>query len=156
MRPHELVQQLEDDVGLVRELLELADAEFAALTERQLERLESILGHKQPLLAQLGQHAALRGQLLRAQNLPADRNGLAQLAGLGEQREQVLQLADRLSELLSDCQARNERNGRLIRANRQAVGGMLRALRGDSDFPGVYDSRGVTSQHSRHRPLSEA
>ncbi|ERI52085.1 hypothetical protein N878_05365, partial [Pseudomonas sp. EGD-AK9] len=68
------------DIGTAEQLLELIDAEFQALTERDLPRLDSLLSDKQPLLALLQQHGGERSRLLLAAGLSADRDGLGALA----------------------------------------------------------------------------
>ena len=58
MQDTALLQQLSDDIGLTRQLLELMDLEYQTLSERNLVELEKLLTQKQGLLALLGQHAA--------------------------------------------------------------------------------------------------
>ncbi|XZX94150.1 flagellar protein FlgN, partial [Stutzerimonas frequens] len=45
-----VLEQLTDDIGIARQLLELIDQEFAALGDRNLVELEATLSKKQPLL----------------------------------------------------------------------------------------------------------
>ena len=51
-----LLDLFTNDIGTAKQLLELIDSEFQALTERDLPRLDSLLSEKQPLLAVLQQH----------------------------------------------------------------------------------------------------
>lgn len=152
----DLIQQLNEDLEYAERVLDLADREFEALSARDLKQLESLLGEKQPLLAQLAQHAAQRARLLQGLGLSVDREGLQRLAKASPDGEQLLAVSDCLGERFEECKRRNERNGRLIRANQQAVGGMLSALRGTHDAPSLYDSRGMASRSHGYRPLSEA
>lgn len=143
------------DIGTAEQLLELIDAEFQALTERDLQRLDSLLSDKQPLLALLQQHGSERSRLLLAAGLSADRDGLGALAAGSALGEQLLARSEALSALLQRCQEANLRNGRLIRANQASVGSILGILRG-GETPGLYDSRGSAARIAQQRPLSQA
>src|SRR5690606_40215097 len=69
------------------------------------------------LLAQLAQHATQRSQLLAAQQLSPDREGLATLAKRdAEAGAPLMETGDQLAALIEQCQAANQRNGRLIRS----------------------------------------
>src|SRR6218665_1591083 len=153
MHDQTLLQLFNDDIGTASQLLELIDAEFQALTERDLARLETILAGKQPLLSVLGQHGGQRTNLLPPLKLTPDQAGLNTLASHSALGDQLLARGAELSELLERCQAGNTRNGRLIRVNQAAVGGMLGILRGNSDPPGLYDSRGGAARIGQQRPL---
>lgn len=150
-----LLQLINEDIGSATQLLELLDAEFQALSERDLPRLERILADKQPLLALLAQHGNQRSQVLAGLQLSADRAGLQALAARSTQGEALLSRGDELSELLQSCQSANQRNGRLIRANQATLGSVLGILRG-GETPGLYDSRGGAARIGQQRPLSQA
>ena len=156
MQETEVLQQLTDDIGIAGKLLELTNAEYQALAERNLAGLEQLLTQKQTLLALLGQHGTLRSQTLANAQLSADRNGLAVFAARSSQGEQILAQAEKLDELLEACRSANERNGKLIRANQSAVGSMLRVLQGSNQTPDLYDRRGAAARTASHRPLSQA
>lgn len=155
MHDTNLLQLFIDDIGHAKRLLELMDEEFQALGERDLARLERLLADKQPLLALLDQHGRQRSQLLAGLGLAADRAGLQQLAERSPLGRDLLERSDELGQLLESCQAANQRNGRLIRANRASVGGMLGILRG-GEAPSLYDSRGTAARIGQQRPLSQA
>ncbi len=155
MQDTNLLQLFTDDIGHAQRLLELMDEEFQVLGERDLARLESLLAEKQTLLAQLDQHGRQRSQVLASLQLSADHAGLQRLAERSPQGQQLLERGDELGQLLDACKAANERNGRLIRANRTSVGSMLGILRG-GETPGLYDSRGATARIGQQRPLSQA
>jgi flagella synthesis protein FlgN len=150
-----LLELFNDDIGSAEQLLELIDDEFQALGERDLARLQSILENKQPLLAQLDQHARARSQLLLGLQLSADRAGLQALAERSSQGTALLERGDQLHRLLERCQAANLRNGRLIRSSQASTSSMLGILRG-GETPNLYDSRGSTARIGQQRPLSQA
>ncbi|CAD5108562.1 flagella synthesis protein FlgN [Zestomonas carbonaria] len=151
-----LLQLFNEDITAARRLLELIEAEFQALGERDLARLESLLGEKQPLLAQLAQHGNQRNQIMASLQLGADRAGLETLASRSAQGAELLARGDELSALLEECQAANLRNGRVVRTSQASVRSVLGILRGGSDTPGLYDSRGGTASVATQRPLSQA
>ncbi|MFZ3206761.1 MAG: flagellar export chaperone FlgN [Pseudomonas sp.] len=150
-----LLELFNDDIGSAEQLLVLIDDEFQALGERDLARLQSILEKKQPLLAQLDQHAQARSQLLLGLQLSADRAGLQALAERSSQGTALLERGDQLHRLLERCQAANLRNGRLIRSSQASTSSMLGILRG-GETPNLYDSRGSTARIGQQRPLSQA
>ena len=155
MHDTEFLQQLHDDIGIAQQLLELIQAEFAALGERDLARLDQILSAKLPLLSQLDQHGRQRSQGLIGLQLTADLTGLQQFAAQSTLGADLLARSDELGTLLEQCQAANLRNGRLIRANQSTVGSVLGILRGN-ETPSLYDSRGSTARIAQQRPLSQA
>lgn len=155
MHDTSLLHLFTSDIGTAAQLLELIDAEFQALGERDLPRLDKLLGDKQPLLAQLQQHGNERSQLLHCAGLSADREGLAALAKSSTIGAELLARSEELSALLQRCQDANLRNGRLIRANKTTVSNLLGILRGN-ETPGLYDSRGGAARIAQHRPLSQA
>lgn len=155
MHDTSLLHLFTSDIGTAEQLLELIDAEFLALGQRDLPSLDKLLGDKQPLLAQLQQHGNERSQLLHAAGLSADREGLAALAARSALGAELLARSEELSALLQRCQDANLRNGRLIRANKATVSKMLGILHG-GETPGLYDSRGGTARIAQQRPLSQA
>lgn len=150
-----LLELFTTDIGTAEQLLELIDAEFQALSERDLPRLDGLLNDKQPLLALLQQHGNERSRLLQSAGLTADRDGLNALAANSPQGEQLLARSEDLSNLLQRCQEANLRNGRLVRANQASVRSVLGILRG-GETPGLYDSRGSAARIAQQRPLSQA
>ncbi|MBZ5755666.1 flagellar protein FlgN [Pseudomonas sp. S5(2021)] len=156
MHNDNLLQQLVDDIDTAKQLLELIEHELAALAERNLAELEIILTKKQPLLALLGQHGVERSRMLTERQLSNDRSGLEAFASISSQGDAILARSSELEALLQDCQAANERNGRLIRANQGAVGSLLAILQGSNETPDLYNRRGATAKSSQHRPLSQA
>lgn len=156
MQDTEVLQQLVDDIGTARTLLELTDTEYQALAERNLAGLEQLLTQKQTLLALLGQHGFLRSQTLAKAQLSADQSGLKAFAAGSAIGEEILAQADQLDRILEACRNANERNGKLIRANQKAVGSMLQVLQGSNQTPDLYDRRGAAARSAHHRPLSQA
>lgn len=156
MQDTELLSQLAEDIGNAQRLLDLIDQEYQALAERDLAGLETLLTQKQTTLALLGQHGARRSQALRQAGVTSDMDGMKAYAARSSCGAALLDNARQLEELLEACRQSNERNGKLIRANQTAVGGMLRILKGSAETPDLYDRRGSASKSTYHRPLSQA
>ncbi|MBC9250393.1 flagellar biosynthesis protein FlgN [Pseudomonas alcaligenes] len=155
MQDTTLLQLFNEDIGTAQHLLELIDAEFQALSERDLPRLEKLLGEKLPLLSLLDQHGSARSKVLTAAQLSSDRNGLEILAQRSAQGAELLASSETLGQLLERCREANLRNGRLIRANQASLNSVLGILRG-GETPGLYDSRGGAAKIGQQRPLSQA
>ena len=155
MQSNDLLQLFIEDIGTAQRLLELIDAEFQAMGERDLPRLEQILGEKLPLLSLLDQHGSARSKLLGEQQLSADRAGLEAFAARQANGAELLTCSDELNQLLESCRDANQRNGRLIRANQASLKSVLGILRG-GETPGLYDSRGGAARIAQQRPLSQA
>lgn len=156
MQDTDLLQQLSDDIGSARKLLELTDAEYQALAERDLAGLEQLLTQKQTLLALLGQHSSLRGQTLATAGLTSDLDGLQAYASNSSVGAAILEQAEHLDSILESCRTANERNGKLIRTNQRAVGEMLHILQSTNQTPDLYDRRGAAAKGAYQRPLSRA
>ncbi|MXS19931.1 flagella synthesis protein FlgN [Pseudomonas oryzihabitans] len=150
-----LLEITRHDIDLSEQLLVLIEQEFQALSERQLDRLEALLGTKQILLKQLDQHAQQRTALLQAHGLRADLPGLQALAAQLPDGEELLALSARLAQLMEQCKTHNVRNGRIIQANRFVVGKLLNVLQGTS-APTLYNRRGSQTGGGYQRPLSSA
>ncbi len=150
-----LLEITRHDIDLSEQLLALIEQEFQALSERQLDRLEALLGTKQILLKQLDQHAQQRTALLQAHGLRADLQGLQALAARLPDGEELLALSSQLAQLMEQCKAHNVRNGQIIQANRFVVGKLLNVLQGTS-APTLYNRRGSQTGGGYQRPLSSA
>jgi len=143
------------DIDLSEQLLALIDQEFQALSERQLDALEALLGAKQILLKQLDQHAQQRTLLLHQHGLQADLQGLSAYAATQADGAELLAASTQLAQLMERCKIHNTRNGQVIQANRFVVGKLLNVLQGTS-APTLYNNRGSQTGGGYQRPLSSA
>ncbi|AZC20067.1 MULTISPECIES: flagella synthesis protein FlgN [Pseudomonas] len=155
MHDTNLLQLITDDLAPAQQLLELLRAESIALHGRDMPLLEEILAQKQALIVLLEQHGRTRTQLLDSLGLPANREGLAQLASHSSLGAQLLEQGDLLVQLLAECQAANELNGRSIQIQQATTANQLKILNG-GEPPALYDARGSTSMLAKQRPLSQA
>ncbi|MCF5469224.1 flagella synthesis protein FlgN [Pseudomonas syringae] len=155
MQDTTLLQMITDDMVAARQLLALLQAESLILHGRDMGEMEQVLAQKQALVILLDQHGRKRSQLLAGMGLPANRDGLQQLAGQSDVGEQLLTCGDELSALINECQILNDQNGSLIQLQQISTAHQLRILNG-GDTPTLYDSRGSTALRAKPRPLSQA
>jgi flagellar biosynthesis protein FlgN len=150
-----LLQLINDDFAPAQQLLELLQTESLALHGRDMPLLEEILAHKQALIILLEQHGRKRSEILASLNLPTDRNGLEQLAAQSSIGEQLLRQGDALTDLISQCQAANVKNGQSIRIQQATTANQLKILTG-GEAPALYNASGTFAKPAVPRPLSQA
>lgn len=155
MHDTNLLQLITDDFEPAQYLLELLQTESLALHGRDMPVLEDILAQKQGLIILLEQHGRKRSEILASLNLPTNRSGLEQLAANSSIGEQLLSQSDALTQLLADCKAANEANGRSIQMQQATTANQLKILTG-GEPPSLYDARGSTAKVAKPRPLSQA
>lgn len=155
MTDQRILNILLDDINTAAQLLQILEQEFDALSQRKLDQLQTLLDQKQPALRQLEQHSKERSQLLAQHNLPANQQGLNQLAAQSTVGAQLLENSSQLNNLLEQCQEANLRNGRLIHSSQASVKSMLNIIRG-TDTSTLYDKSGSTASPSNQRPFSQA
>ncbi|MCY1402872.1 FlgN protein [compost metagenome] len=155
MHDTKLLQLIEEDILPAQHLLELLQAESVALHGRDMPLLENILAQKQSLIVLLDQHGRLRSELLRSLDLSPDRKGVEALASQSHLGSQMLAQLDALAQVMNDCQAANQSNGRSIQLQQMTTANQIRILMG-GDSPSLYDNRGSTSPLSKPRTLSQA
>ena len=150
-----LLELIIDDLAPTQLLLELLKEESLALYGRDMPLLEEILARKQSLIVLLEQHGKKRSQILTGLGLPADRDGLAQLASHSSVGSQLLAQSEELNQLLAQCQEVNLLNGQSIQTQQAITANQLRILHG-GEAPSLYDARGTTSMLNKHRAYSQA
>ncbi|AZC32796.1 flagellar protein FlgN [Pseudomonas chlororaphis] len=155
MHDTNLLQLITDDFAPAQQLLELLGTESLALHGRDMPLLEDILAQKQALIILLEQHGRKRSEILASLNLPVSRTGLEQLASHSSIGDQLLAQSDVLTQMLADCQAANELNGRSIQVQQATTANQLKILTG-GEPPALYDARGSTAKLAKPRPLSQA
>ena len=123
-----LLQLIIDDLAPTQQLLELLKEESLALYGRDMPLLEDILARKQSLIVLLEQHGKKRSEILISLGLPADHDGLAQLASHSSVGDQLLAQSKELNHLLAQCQEANLLNGQSIldlEPNERSVAGTV-------------------------------
>jgi flagella synthesis protein FlgN len=120
-----------------------------------MPQLEDVLARKQGLIIQLEQHGRKRSEILASLNLPANRQGLEQLASQSSIGDQLLAQSDVLTDLIAQCQAANLKNGQSIVVQQAATANQLKILTG-GEPPALYDASGTFSKLQKPRALSQA
>ncbi|WP_339420747.1 MULTISPECIES: flagella synthesis protein FlgN [unclassified Pseudomonas] len=150
-----LLQLIIDDLAPTQQLLELLREESLALYGRDMPLLEEILARKQSLIVLLEQHGKKRSQILISLGLPADQDGLAQLASHSSVGDQLLAQSKELNQLLSLCQEANRLNGQSIQLQQATTANQLRILHG-GEPPALYNAQGSTSRLVKPSTRSQA
>ncbi|KXU38745.1 hypothetical protein AXE65_12200 [Ventosimonas gracilis] len=102
---------------LAEQLLALLELEASALAEQDLEQLQTLPGEKQSLLDALEQQQALLADYSPEQTAP-------------------------LRRVLEQCQAANQRNGRVIHSQQASNKSLLSLLRGGDERLSTYTPLG--------------
>ncbi|PQZ84933.1 MULTISPECIES: flagella synthesis protein FlgN [Pseudomonas] len=150
-----LLQLIIDDLAPTQQLLELLKEESLALYGRNMPLLEEILARKQSLIVLLEQHGKKRSQILLSLGLPADHDGLAQLASHSSVGDQLLAQSKALNHLLAQCQEANLLNGQSIQLQQATTANQLRILHG-GEPPALYNAQGSTSRLLKPGTRSQA
>ena len=150
-----LLQLIIDDLAPTQHLLELLKEESLALYGRDMRLLEEILARKQSLIVLLEQHGKKRSEILISLGLPADHDGLAQLASHSSVGDQLLAQSTELNQLLTECQEANLLNGQSIQLQQATTANQLRILHG-GEPPALYNAQGSTSRLVKPSTRSQA
>ena len=150
-----LLQLIIDDLEPTQQLLDLLKEESLALYGRDMPLLEEILARKQSLIVLLEQHGKKRSQILISLGLPADQDGLAQLASHSSVGDQLLAQSKELNQLLAQCQEANLLNGQSIQLQQATTANQLRILHG-GEPPALYNAQGSTSRLVKPSTRSQA
>ncbi|MFJ4135327.1 MULTISPECIES: flagella synthesis protein FlgN [Pseudomonas] len=150
-----LLQLIIDDLAPTQQLLELLREESLALYGRDMPLLEEILARKQSLIVLLEQHGKKRSQILISLGLPADHDGLAQLASHSSVGDQLLSQSKELNQVLAQCQEANLLNGQSIQLQQATTANQLRILHG-GEPPALYNAQGSTSRLVKPSTRSQA
>jgi len=150
-----LLQLIIDDLAPTQQLLELLKEESLALYGRDMPLLEEILARKQSLIVLLEQHGKKRSEILISLGLPADHDGLAQLASHSSVGDQLLAQSKELNHLLAQCQDANLLNGQSIQLQQATTANQLRILHG-GEPPALYNAQGSTSRLIKPSTRSQA
>ena len=150
-----LLQLIIDDLAPTQQLLELLKEESLALYGRDMPLLEDILARKQSLIVLLEQHGKKRSEILISLGLPADHDGLAQLASHSSVGDQLLAQSKELNHLLAQCQEANLLNGQSIQLQQATTANQLRILHGGEPLA-LYNAQGSTSRLVKPSTRSQA
>lgn len=150
-----LREWLESELSSMRALEKSLDAEYQALSGRDVEHLEAVTRRKNSALAE---HQGERQQgLARAAGLglASDTSVPEMLDTLAEGGE-FSELARELLNLAKRCQDSNRRNGMLILRLQDQTRSALHILRGDAPGTELYSLSGAREHHVNGQSLGKA
>lgn len=148
-----IAQTLQQEFNAANHLLELLQQESAALSDRDLPLLASIVERKSQELVALEQAAMKRRNILLEQKLPVNEQNWRQLLGRCRDEKLISQWRS-LEQLIKTCKQENETNGKLLARSQRVLSKLTQVLRGQSDADGLYNRKG--SHHAGRRNLTYA
>lgn len=151
----QIQQQILRDTQTCEDLLKLLNQERDALRERNMDELERILLEKASRLETLENSANERSKLARAYASGSDQENWRELISKLND-EKLDQSWQKLKELLHSCKLENEVNGKLLTRNHQIYSRLLDIVRGQSQAPSLYTSRGNSSSSGSSNLVGEA
>ena len=146
-------------LSLVKQLEQLLNQESACLTKggQQIEQLNTITTQKQPLNAQINQFSRQMTQILAAESLPNNQQGMLQYLEnaklMGLMTEQLSHNWTETTQTAARCRERNEENGASIDILRKHTLRSLQILKGPSQNTVTYGKDGSTQSSKYSRTL---
>lgn len=140
----QFARHLADEAAVLRVLEEQLRREHELLTANDLDGLDAVSAARQQSIAKLLRIQDERGNLCRARNLGNDMAGLAELLAWCDPQGSLKDAQAECAEQARRCREQNERNGALVTARLNHVGGMLGMIDGE---PGqrVYQPRATAA-----------
>lgn len=150
-----LFEHIQQSTQAADRMIELLNHESQLLKQRETQQLEALLTEKNQCLADIATGARQRRLWLEQLGLNTDQeNWLGLLQENGGQK--FLQSWQELNAKLQQCQQLNDVNGKMIARGRQTINRLLDILRGQSDSPKLYTSRGSTQNNNNSNGLVKA
>lgn len=155
----QILQQIQRDSEACEALLKLLNEEREALRERNMDELERILTEKSSHLEALEQSANQRSQLARqyaaSSGAGSDQESWRELIS-SMKDENISESWLKLKDQLRVCKLENEVNGKLLTRNHQIYSRLLDIVRGQTQAPSLYTSRGNSSSSGSSNLVGEA
>lgn len=155
--PQRVLSQLETDISACESLITLLEQEREALSNRDMDALDTIIEGKAAQLKQLETSAQSRTAWAR-QYLGNDTGGLEEIKNAWQnllEDAAIPQLKERwetLKELQTTCKEKNEANGKILARNQKTFKRLLDIIRGQTATPDLYSAAGKsTSGHISHK-----
>jgi len=152
---HPLELVLTREVQCSERLLQCLEAERSALTERDMDGLETSINNKIQYTQSLEQLERERENLVSELGFAADAEGLRLCFNSLPQADNLKRLWQRVLSNIEACRSSNLTNGGILESGRQHVEQALSILRGQSGSPSLYDTRGGHSANLGQRELGK-
>jgi flagellar biosynthesis/type III secretory pathway chaperone len=134
-------RHLADETTLLTQLEVQLQREHELLATNDIEGLETASPVRQQTVARLLRVNEERSALCRSRNLAADAYGFAKLLAWCDPEGSLAEAQQKCADHAQRCRAQNERNGALVTARLNRIGGMLGML-GTADSGRTYEPRG--------------
>ena len=159
MQAESAQQSLQDvltrEVQCTESLLVCLEAERSALTQRDLQALETTIQDKIQHTQKLEQLDQQRQKLLSELGFAADTDGSQLCLDSLPRADALKHLWQQILTNIGACQTGNLTNGGILESGRQHIEQALRILRGQSTTPSLYDPHGDTSANLGQRELGK-
>ncbi len=147
---------LKQETELTRQLLELLDREFAAITGRDFPDFEQIIGEKSMCVEQLDLIEQERIALTESAGYKPGPDGMLYFLQWCDPQKNISPRWDKLLSLASQCRDRNRRNHQLVEMCSQNTRDVLRILRGEEPGTATYQADGDTSDTFDRKAIARA
>lgn len=150
-------QLLQQEIACARTLVHLLEQEYAALAQRDIGRLDTIIPEKRNAIADLESLGQRRETLLAQRH--SSTSDAATYTGDGENKNpfsgdsRQSDLWDELRSLAQQCQEKNQVNGRIVEIGYRQSRVALDVLHGVAPCSELYDSSGRTTQSASKKPI---
>lgn len=135
-----MARHLADETSLLRLIEEQLRREHALLVANDIEGLDEAGVERQKAVARLLRVHDERGNLCRRRKLVPDEKGFAALLAWCDPEGSLRDAQAACAAQAHSCREQNERNGALVTARLNRVGGMLGMIAGEP-VSGTYQSR---------------
>jgi flagellar biosynthesis/type III secretory pathway chaperone len=140
----QLARMLADETNLLAQLAGQLQREHELLVANDVEGLEQAATARQDSVVRLSQLDQERRSLCRMLGYSADQLGLAALLKWCDSRGSLATAHATASRQAQLCRDQNDRNGALVNARLNRLGGMLDMLNGGNAGSRTYEARGTT------------
>ena len=158
MHDHTLLELLQSDLTNTGKLEKLLKVEREQLESRDIESLNTTLGEKSRILAQIEKNEHQRQELLTEAGYVEGNQKRAEFYATLQSPfcEKCLETFESLKQLIEKCKLMNDVNGAIVHRSKSSSAQVLRILRGQIGKTDLYTNRGNTNTDNQSRPIAEA
>lgn len=147
---------LRQETDLTRQLLELLDREFAAITNRDFPAFEQLINEKSMCIEQLDLLEQERIALTESAGYKPGPDGMLYFLQWCDPQKNISPRWDGLLGLAGQCRDRNRRNHQLVEMCSQNTRDVLRILRGEEPGATTYQADGDTRDDFDRKAIARA
>lgn len=148
-----------EGIAVLERLKEQLDTELKALTERDIEQVQSINTEKQTTLIEFDQNNTARANCLIDAGYEVNKDNILALVDQSQDEKLKNHFREnwkKLEKTLADTMESNKRNEIVLNRNRQNVEQLLTLLRGQPAKNTLYDAKGGKGSYSGQSRLGKA